>query len=126
LRRYNEEIDEKIIKILYKKGGELTFREIEDQLKPYLDTFSYETYSNRLKQLSKVPTEDDKEQSRYAIQPVLNRRDEKGRGGKVYYSLTKTARIRCDLDLPILNSETMSEIEYYPDLLHLKIHLIEN
>jgi hypothetical protein len=112
LRRYNEEIDEKIIKILYKKGGELTFREIEDQLKPYLDTFSYETYSNRLKQLSKVPTEDDKEQSRYAIQPVLNRRDEKGRGGKVYYSLTKTARIRCDLDLPILNSETMSEKAY--------------
>jgi hypothetical protein len=115
LRQYKENIDKKIIEILHKEGEELTFRQLEDRLKRHLDKFSYETYSNRLKQLSKVPTaekDNDKEQSRYAIQPVLNRRDEKGRGGKVYYSLTKPARIRCDLKLPILNSETKTEKAY--------------
>jgi len=113
--QYKEDIDKKIIEIMYKEEEEeRTFRELEDRLRSRLDKFSYETYSNRLKQLSKVPTEEEHntEQSRYAIQPVLNRRDEKGRGGKVYYSLTKTARIRCDLDLPILNSETMIEKAY--------------
>ena len=114
MRLYDEKIDKKIIKILYEDvRGELTFKELEDRLRPELDKFSYETYSKRLKQLSKIPTEeDDKEQSKYAIQPVLNRRDEKGRGGKVYYSLTKHARIRCDLHLPILNSETIEEKAY--------------
>jgi hypothetical protein len=115
--QYKEKIEKKIIEILYKDGGELTFGKLEDRLKPHLDNnkFSYKTYSNRLKQLSKLPEEEnnnDDQSSRYAIQPVLNRRDEKGRGGKVYYSLTKTARIRCDLDLPILNSETMIEKAY--------------
>ena len=116
MRQYNEEIDKKIIEILYEEGRELTFRELEDRLKRRLDKFSYETYSNRLKQLSKVVVaeekDNDKEQSKYAIQPVLNRRDEKGRGGKVYYSLTKQARIRCDLKLPLLNSESITEKAY--------------
>jgi DNA-binding Lrp family transcriptional regulator len=116
LRRYDEKIDKTIVEILYKAERELTFKELEDRLKPRLDTFSYETYSNRLKQLSKLQeTLEDynsKEDSKYAIQPVLNRKDEKGRGGKVYYSLTKTARIRCDLNLPILNSETRIEKAY--------------
>jgi hypothetical protein len=116
LRRYDEKIDKTIIEILYEDERELTFKKLEDRLKPRLDTFSYETYSNRLKQLSKVPeTVEDynsKEHSKYAIQPVLNRRDEKGRGGKVYYSLTKPARIRRELNLPILNSETKAEKAY--------------
>ena len=116
MRLYDEKIDKKIIKILYEDVRELTFKELENRLRPQLDKFSYETYSNRLKQLSKIPTEEDennnKEQSKYAIQPVLNRRDEKGRRWKSVYSLTKHARIRCDLHLPILNSETIEEKAY--------------
>ena len=50
-------------------------------------------------------------QSRYAIQPVLQKRDE-GRGKTVFYSLTKDAKIRCDLKLPIMKSETSIEKAY--------------
>ena len=118
MRLYDEKIDKTIIAILHnEQKEELTYKEVEIRLKPCLETFSSETFSRRLKQLSKVPTGEEqhnnnKEQSRYAIQPVLNRRDEKGRGGKVYYSLTKQARIRCDLKLPILNSESITEKAY--------------
>ena len=106
---YKEEIDKKIIEILYKDEGELTFREIEDRLKLHFDKFSYETYSNRLKQLCE--TFKNNKQTRYVIQPVLQKRDE-GRGKNTFYSLTKDARIRCDLKLPILRSEESIEKAY--------------
>lgn len=107
LRLYNESIDKLIIELLY-HSNELTYGQLEEQLKPNLEHFYDKTYSKRLNAMSNP--ENDKD-SRYVIQPVLIKRD-LGRGSNVFYSLTKTARIRCDLDLPILNSETMIEKAY--------------
>ena len=50
-------------------------------------------------------------QSRYVIQPVLQKIDQ-GRGKKVYYYLTKDAKIRYELKLPILRSESKNEMAY--------------
>ena len=102
---YKEEIEKKIINILYKSERKLNFGEIKNQLLPKSTT----TFSNRLQQLCVNPeiTKENK-RSRYVIQPVLIKEETK-RGNPVYYSLTKDARILCDLKLPILKSE--SEIE---------------
>jgi len=118
LRAYKEDIDKKIIEILYKEEKELTFGELEDKLKPKLKEFSYKSYASRLNSLSKSLTsqkiEDNRKQSsRYIIQPVLNRREENKRGGKVFYSLTRDARSICDLKLPILKSESKIEKAYF-------------
>ena len=94
----------------------MTFGELECKLKLQVKGFSYKTYASRLNNLSKSPTpgkkEDNKESSRYVIQPVLNRREKTRRGGKVYYSLTKDAKIRYCLQLPILKSESTTEQAY--------------
>ena len=50
-------------------------------------------------------------QSKYVIQPVLQKMDE-GRGKKVFYSLTKDAKIRYDLKLPIFRTESKNEMAY--------------
>ena len=107
MRQYNEEIDKTIIEILH-KNGERTFGKLkEDVEKSLTHTISFETYSNRLNAM----VEPYIEQSRYAIQPILQKRDE-GRGKNVSYFLTKHAKIRCDLQLPILKSESMTETAY--------------
>ena len=111
MRQYKEEIDKAIIEILYKNGGEMTFGALEERLKQCINAFSYETYSGRLKQLCEISKENNKQSTRYAIQPVLQKRDE-GRGKNTFYSLTKDARIRCDLKLPILNTESQIEKAY--------------
>ncbi len=107
MRLYEETIDKLIIEILY-TSNKLAFGKLEEILKSQLDHFSYKTYAGRLNAMSN--SEEDKN-SRYAIQPVLDKRDE-GRGKNTFYSLTKNARIRCDLKLPILKSETLIEKAY--------------
>ena len=101
---YKEEIEKKIIDILYKSERKLNFGEIKNRLLPKSTT----TFSNRLQQLCEDPKIKENKRSRYVIQPVLIKEETK-RGNPVYYSLTKDARILCDLKLPILKSE--SEIE---------------
>jgi len=108
LRQYNEEIDKTIIEILH-KNGEMAFGKLEYQLKQCIKSFSYETYSGRLKQLCEISQ--NSKQTRYAIQPVLEKKD-KGRGKNVLYSLTKNAKIRYDLKLPILKNDTLIEKAY--------------
>ena len=107
MRSYNESIDKLIIELLY-HSNELTFGQLEEQLKPNLEHFSYKTYSKRLNAMSKPKKDKD---SRYAIQPVLIKRD-LGRGSNVFYSLTKNARTRCDLKLPIMKSDSLVEKAY--------------
>ena len=46
-----------------------------------------------------------RKESRYVICPILNKRDE-GRGKNVFYTLTRDAKIRCDLKLPILKTDS--------------------
>jgi hypothetical protein len=107
LRYYNEEIDKAMIEILYRKG-ERTFGKLkEDVEKSIKHHLSFETYSSRLHNMSKP----DKKESRYAIQPVLHKRDE-GRGKNVFYFLTRNAKIRYDLRLPILKTDTIIEKAY--------------
>jgi hypothetical protein len=107
LRQYNEEIDKTIIEILH-QNGERTYGKLKESVEKSLThTISFETYSNRLNAM----VEPSITQSRYAIQPILQKRDE-GRGKNVSYSLTKHAKIRCDLQLPILKSESMTERAY--------------
>ncbi len=107
MRLYNEEIDKTIIEILH-KNGERTYRKLKENVEKSLKhTISFETYSNRLNAMIGPSIK----QSRYAIQPILQKRDE-GRGKNVYYCLTKDAKIRCDLQLPILKRESMTERAY--------------
>lgn len=107
MRHYNEEIDKTIIEILYKKGqrtsGELK-KDLENSIKHII---SFETYSYRLKSM----LESHRKESKYVICPILNKRDE-GRGKNVFYSLTRDAKIRCDLELPILKSDSIIEKAY--------------
>ena len=49
--------------------------------------------------------------SRYTICPILNKRDE-GRGKNVFYTLTKNAKTRYALELPILKTESTIEKAY--------------
>jgi hypothetical protein len=67
-----------------------------------------DTYWERLKQMT---SSSSKKQSKYAIQPILQKMDE-GRGKKVFYSLTKNAKIRYDLQLPIFRTESKNEMAY--------------
>jgi hypothetical protein len=109
LNRYKEDLDRIIIKIIHKINREITFGELEYQFKQCVKSFSYKTYSGRLKQLCE--TSKNNKQARYVIQPVLQKRDD-GRGKNTFYSLTKNARIRCDLKLPILKSDALIEKAY--------------
>ena len=107
MRQYNEEIDKTIIKILH-KNGESTFGKLkEDVEKSIKHTISFETYAIRLNAM----VEPSITQSRYAIQPILRKKDE-GRGKNVFYSLTKEAKIRYNLKLPIMKDETTREKAY--------------
>ena len=107
MRQYNEEVDNRIIEILH-KNGEITFGKLKKDVEVCLQhTISFETYSNRLNAM----IEHSINQSRYAIQPILQKRDE-GRGKNVSYSLTKNAKIRCDLKLPIMKVEESIEKAY--------------
>lgn len=107
MRQYNEELDKTIIKVLF-QNGESTYgklkKEVEDCLK---HTISFETFSDRLNSMINPSIK----QSRYAIQPVLQKLDE-GRGKKVFYSLNKYAKIRYSLQLPILKIESKIEKAY--------------
>lgn len=85
MRRYNEEIDKTIIEILHEKGERTYGKLKEDVEKSIKYTISFETYSNRLNAM--VEPSNNK-QSRYAIRPVLQKRDEWHRGKPVFYSLT--------------------------------------
>ena len=107
MRQYNEEIDKTIIEILH-NNGQVTFGKLYNEVVESLNhTISFETFSTRLKAMIQPFLK----QSRYALQPVLQKQDE-GRGKKVLYSLTKDAKIRCDLLLPILKSESQVEKAY--------------
>jgi hypothetical protein len=107
LRQYNEEIDNTIIEILYQEG-ERTFGKLKKDLeKSIKHTLSFETYSFRVNAMSKPY----RKESRYAICPVLNKRDE-GRGKNVFYTLTRNAKTRCDLALPILKTNSIIEKAY--------------
>jgi hypothetical protein len=107
LRYYNENIDKAIIEILF-KNGKRTFGKLKEEVENFIKhTLSFETYSNRLHNMS----EPYKKESRYAIQPVLHKRDQ-GRGKNVFYFLTRNAKIRYNLMLPILKIDTMIEKAY--------------
>ena len=107
MRQYNVDIDKTIIELLH-KNGERTSGKLKENVEKFLNqTISFETYLTRLKAMIQPFTK----QSRYAIQPVLQKKDE-GRGKKVLYSLTKDAKIRCDLKLPLLKSEAKIEKAY--------------
>jgi hypothetical protein len=107
LRQYNEEIDKTIIEVLYKKGERAFGKLKEDVEKSIKHTISFETYSYRLNAMLKPYAKE----SRYTIQQILQKRDE-GRGKNVFYSLTRDAKIRTDLRLPILKSDTIIEKAY--------------
>ena len=100
-----------LIEILF-NNGKLSSGELKKQLDQYLLNHDYnktapDTYWERLKQLSSSYNK----QSKYVIQPVLQKMDE-GRGKKVLYSLNRDAKIRWDLNLPILKSESTIERAY--------------
>ena len=107
MRPYDTAIDKTIFLLLY-KNGESTFGELKKNIETYLDhSISFETYSDRLNAMRNPSIK----QSRYTIQPVLQKVDQ-GRGKKVFYSLSKDAKIRYDLQLPILRSESKNEMAY--------------
>lgn len=113
LNPYHEHIDKMIIEILY-KNEKLSTGELKNQLDQSLENHGYkktspDTYWKRLKQLTESSY--NNKQSKYVIQPVLNRYEER-RGGKVFYSLTKNAKIRNDLKIPIMKSEIILEKAY--------------
>ena len=106
-----------IIKILY-KNEKLTSGKLKNQLDQCLLKHGYkktvpDTYWGRLRQLT---SSSNNKQSKYVIQPVLIRYEEirtgNIRAANVSYGLTKTARIRYGLQLPILKSESMIEQAY--------------
>ncbi len=107
MRQYNEEIDKTIIEILHEKGPRTFGKLKEDVEKSIKHTISFETYAIRLNAMIKPAIK----KSRYTIQPVLQKIDE-GRGKNVFYSLTKEAKIRYDLKLPIMKDETTIEKAY--------------
>ena len=107
MRQYNGEIDNTIIKILH-QNGERTFGKLKGEVEKCLKhTISFETYSNRLNAMLKPY----RKESRYIICPILNKRDE-GRGKNVFYSLTRDAKIRYSLRLPILKTDSIIEKAY--------------
>ena len=121
MKPYHEHIDNITIQILY-KNEKLSSGELKKKLDDSLSKDGYnktnpDTYWGRLKRLTTTESADNKhQQSKYAIQPVLYRHEEikigNLRGAKVYYSLAKPARMRCDLKLPILNNESIAEKAY--------------
>jgi hypothetical protein len=72
-----------------------------------------DTYWKRLKKLCSTS---NTEQSKYVIEPVIIRYEDiqpgNIRGTNVFYRLTKTARMRYELQLPILKSESKIENAY--------------
>ena len=125
LNPYHENIDNTIIQILYKNekvsSGKLKEKLDESLLHDGYNKTSPDTYWGRLKRLTAVAAKSSnnkqqEQQSKYAIQPVLVRHEVVKignlRAANVYYSLAKHARFRCDLHLPILNSETIEEKLY--------------
>ena len=107
LRLYNEEIDKTIIEILYQNGERTSGKLKEDVEMSLKHTLSFETYSYRLIAMLKPY----RKESRYIICPILNKRDE-GRGKNVFYSLTRDAKIRYSLSLPILKTDSIIEKAY--------------
>lgn len=117
MKSYHEHIDKTIIEILY-ENEKLSSGELKKQLDQSLLNHDYkktapDTYWGRLRQLT---SSYKNKQSKYVIQPVLARYEEiqEGniRGAHVFYGLTKTARIRHTLQLPILKSESKIEQAY--------------
>lgn len=117
LNPYHEHIDNMIIKILY-NNEKLSSGELKKQLDQSLLNHGYnktvpDTYWGRLRRMT---SSSNSKQSKYAIQPILTRYEEilEGniRGDKVSYGLTETTRIRRDLQLPILKSESTIEKAY--------------
>ena len=88
LKPYHEHIDNMLIEILFDNrkvsSGEL--RKLLDQwlLNHNYNKTASDTYWGRLKKLT---YSSNNKQSKYVIQPVLQKMDE-GRGKKVFYSLT--------------------------------------
>ena len=101
-----------LIEIVF-NNGKVSSGELKKLLDQYLLNHNYnktspDTYWARLRQLT---SSYNNKQSKYVIQPVLQKMDE-GRGKNVFYWLTKDAKIRCDLKLPIMKVEESIEKAY--------------
>ena len=101
-----------LIEILF-NNGKVSSGELKKLLDQYLLNHNYnktspDTYWARLRQLT---SSYNNKQSKYVIQPVLQKMDE-GRGKNVFYWLTKDAKIRYELKLPIMKVEESIEKAY--------------
>ena len=101
-----------LIEILY-NNGKVSSGGLKKQLDQCLLNHGYnktapDTYWARLRQLT---SSYNNKQSKYLIQPVLQKIDE-GRGKNVLYWLTKDAKIRYELKLPIMKVEEDIEKAY--------------
>ena len=122
MKPYHDIIENTIIEILFKNKQEFSGK-LKEKLDESLVRNGYkrtasDTYWSRLRRLTAESSKNkqQEQQSKYVIKPILTRNEiiSEGnlRGAKVSYSLTRHARTRCDLHLPILKSDALIEKAY--------------
>src|SRR6187200_5854 len=117
MREYNNTIDEIIVnELFYNNKGRVGYRELKRAVEKRLNLkreLSIDVFNYHIQQMTM------NNNSRYAVNHVLNRKYN-GRGKKGSYSLTKDAKTRCRLKLPILKIGSNRETAYQLLFMYVK------